>query len=52
METNNTATSKGGVHNTHTKDNAAKIVFGDYIPSFNYLVIPLNKYSKQDFIPA
>ena len=25
-------------------------VFGDYIPSFNYLVVPLNKYSKQDLI--
>ena len=25
-------------------------VFGDYIPSFNYLVIPLNQYSKQDLI--
>ena len=24
--------------------------FGDYIPSFNYLVVPLNKYSKQDLI--
>ena len=49
METNNT-TTLNGVHNTHTKDNAAKIVFGDYIPSFNYLVIPLNQYSKQDLI--
>ncbi len=25
-------------------------VLGDYIPSFNYLVVPLNKYSKQDLI--
>ena len=25
-------------------------VFGDYIPSFHYLVVPLNKYSKQDLI--
>lgn len=25
-------------------------VFRDYIPSFNYLVIPLNKYSRQDLI--
>ena len=25
-------------------------VLGDYIPSFNYLVIPLNQYSKQDLI--
>ena len=24
--------------------------FGDYIPSFNYLVVPLNKYSKQDLV--
>ena len=25
-------------------------VFGDYIPSFHYLVVPLNKYSKQDLV--
>ena len=25
-------------------------VLGDYIPSFNYLVVPLNKYSKQDLV--
>ena len=25
-------------------------VFGDYIPSFHYLVVPLNKYSIQDLI--
>ena len=25
-------------------------VFGDYIPSFNYLIVPLSKYSKQDLI--
>ena len=25
-------------------------VFRDYIPSFHYLVVPLNKYSKQDLI--
>lgn len=25
-------------------------VFGDYIPSFHYLVVPLNKYSKQNLI--
>lgn len=25
-------------------------VFGDYIPSFHYLVVPLNQYSKQDLI--
>ena len=25
-------------------------VLGDYIPSFHYLVVPLNKYSKQDLI--
>ena len=25
-------------------------VFEDYIPNFNYLLVPLNKYSKQDLI--
>ena len=36
METNNTTTSNG-VHNTHTKDNAAKIVFGDPVLCAQFL---------------
>ena len=38
METNNTTTSNG-VHNTHTKDNAAKIVFGDPVLCAQFLNI-------------
>ena len=47
METNNTTTSNGGTefHRVFLSD-----VFGDYIPSFHYLVVPLNKYSKQDLV--
>ena len=47
METQNTTTSNGGTefHRVFLSD-----VFGDYIPSFHYLVVPLNKYSKQDLI--
>ena len=36
METNNTTTSNG-VQNSHTKDNAAKIVFGDPVLCAQFL---------------
>ena len=51
METNNTTTSNG-VHNTHTKDNAAKIVFGDPVLCAQFLKgytdIPLFKEIKPE----
>ena len=53
METNNTTTSNG-VHNTHTKDNAAKIVFGDPVLCAQFLKgytdIPLFKEIKPEDI--
>lgn len=49
METNNTPTSNG-VQNSHTKDNAAKIVFGDPVLCAQFLKgytdIPLFKEDK------
>ena len=53
METNNT-TTLNGVHNTHTKDNAAKIVFGDPVLCAQFLKgytdIPLFKEIKPEDI--
>ena len=53
METNNTTTSNG-VHTTHTKDNAAKIVFGDPVLCAQFLKgytdIPLFKEIKPEDI--
>ena len=53
METNNTTTSNG-VQNSHTKDNAAKIVFGDPVLCAQFLKgytdIPLFKEIKPEDI--
>ena len=53
METNNTPTSNG-VQNSHTKDNAAKIVFGDPVLCAQFLKgytdIPLFKEIKPEDI--
>ena len=53
METNNTTTSNG-VHNAHSKDNAAKIVFGDPVLCAQFLKgytdIPLFKEIKPEDI--
>ena len=48
METNNTTTSNG-VQNSHTKDNAAKIVFGDPVPvSYTHLYIEIKTQGCQE----
>ena len=53
METQNTTTSNG-VNNSHTKDNAAKIVFGDPVLCAQFLKgytdIPLFKEIKPEDI--